>query len=1057
MEEPVKISSSKLAAVKCDCGRCDCMICSEEIMKRREAARLARKHPDDCICMPGCDCAKCADGIAAKQKHKSSMECCDLSNPHPPDCDCVDCLCEPCGSFPAEGDTPRPHPPDCDCFHCLCEPCGDMEDGCDMNHYPSKPESKTLTEVLRCSREASCRELLRDKMPEHPPGCNCIVCRCCEGSGKIKGEENQDGDAKVQIPRKFPPKICTCVECRCLIESPPIIIQQISIIQTDLSNTTQESRIPEKRTDENAHIPECDCIDCLLFCDTACPDPTVAPAGVLPDIDSAFLKQCGKPQSEKKEEVPENEGVEPEEAGKESTESIQTESAEVEIAAEEISKERTESIQTESAKVELDAEEVSKEGTEAIQTESAKMELDAEEVSKKGTESMPTETTEVVIEAESLERTKEINELQDLIKQIQCACYEAELQAAKSLPLPNAFVVHQTPSYEDTLSGLHLALSSLQDKCNQKDRMIAAMTKELKVRANSKVFNDMLQRINQSRLDDKEIVVDFDRKEVCDSLPRPICDPKYGKPSNQLREPLVCQPCEHSNYPNCPCSIIQQIPECSHPNYPNCPCKKVDDEPSFVSPDPLKSIPSKSSSVHSKHTHVSCQCSRTECKPTAEKPSEPKDNDKEIPGETAEDEQPAQESKSDSSEYPRPDYPDYPCKETTIEPPSSSSLRPKPICGHPDFPICPCVPGSSKSQPEKSQFEKPVATEQDVSSGHKTEQNEFPVNIPDEPLEKKDEAPEKNSVSKGNVKMKPARQTELPPCLHPRKPTCVCKPSTKSADSMPAQESVFSGADRTKKPQKPQRKCVSKDKNKNLSHKHCSLPNATKKSRSRAHSPACVCHTHSNISGPPFAILKDEEKASTSSQKPPGRKSSSKCDKSNKEQEVILKESILNDSDSFKTSPDCSCPDEKNSRPTPAGKQSASDTPLRTTVKIKISPLAASSPDLCSCNPLELQNDSSYKLQPPSGKIISSAPMEVTDIRRISPDSLLIKWKAPTSEYVIGYEILVDGVIRSRVRSPDRTSAVLHTLNIKDDVNIMIYAITAIGRCQPPAIAIYQL
>ncbi|KAF2883500.1 hypothetical protein ILUMI_22673 [Ignelater luminosus] len=985
-------NSPNLAAVKCNCGRCDCLVCSAEIMKRREAAR---KHPNDCVCTPGCDCVKCVEG--AKRKHKNSMECCDPTNPHPPDCDCVDCLCEPCGTYPAEGDSPRPHPPDCDCFNCLCEPCGDMEDGCDMDHQPDQPnESKTLTEVLRCSREASCRELLKDKMPEHPPGCKCIVCRCSGGKTEEKG--NQEGDTKVQIPRKFPPKVCTCVECRCLIESPPILIQQIAIIQSDLESTEEsgtESRIESEtesgieRRFEAAQLPHCDCIDCLLFCDTACPDPTVTPGVLIPDLDSYFLAKCGESQNEEvKEEIQDNKGMEPEQANKKDAESIHTESTEVEIRS------------------------------------------------------------------EDLDRQREISELQDVIKQIQCACYEAELQAAKTFPTPNAFVVQQGSSYEDTMSGLQLALSSLQDKCKQKDRMIAAMTKELKVRANSKVFSDMLQRINQPRFDDKEIIVDFDRKEVCDSLPRPICDPRYGKPSNQLREPVICQPCEHSDYPNCSCKIIQQIPPCSHPNYPNCPCKKADDKPPSSKP-----IFPKSSSVRSKKD-ISCQCSTTQCKPSAEKLLKPNENEK-IPGESAKD-----EFKPDALKCSHPDYPDCSCKKETNKPSSSKKSQPKSMCEHPDFPRCPCVPGYSKSQPKESKSaEEPIATEQDKSTN--IEQEEFPENILDESLEKENELAAKlTQTVEENVEIIPTRSNErrtvLPPCLRPRIPTCVCKPTTKSAASMPAQhwaspqiqETSF---DRTnKKPAKSQRKCICKDKNKNLSHKHCSLPNATKKSRTRAQSPSCVCHTHSNISSPPCGMLKDEQKPSTSKQKPAEKKSSSKSNKF-KEQEKILKESNLADSDSFKSTPNCGCPDGNNSRPTSAGKQSTSETPLTTTVKIEISPLASSSPELCSCNLPGLHSNSSHKLQPPPGEIISSLPMEVTDIRRISPDSLLIKWVPPKSKYVVGYEILVDGVIKSRVRSPDRTSAVLHMLNIKDAVNIMIYAITALSRCQPPAIAIYQL
>ncbi|KAF2890582.1 hypothetical protein ILUMI_15591 [Ignelater luminosus] len=359
-------------------------------------------------------------------------------------------LCEPCATYPAERNSPRPHFPDCDCFHCSCELCGDMKDGCNMDHQPNQPNKlKTLTEVLRCSREASCRELLKDKMPEYSP--------------QTKEKENQ-GDTKVQMYR------------------------YVHAIEREF---------------EAVHVSQCDCIDCLLLCDTAFPDPTVTPEGVLPDLDSSMVTRC----------------------------------------------------------------------------------------------------------------------------------------------------VQQESSYEVSMSELQLALSSLQDKCKQEDCMIVAMTKELK-----------------SRFDDKEVTADFDRKEVCDSLLRPICDP-----NNQLREPIICQPCELSDYPNCP----------------------SDDEP----PASSKPIFLQSSSVCSKKD-FSCQCSTTQCKPSAEKLLEPNKNE-EIPGESTK-----YESKPDALNCAHPNYPDFPCY--------------------------------SKSQPEKTKSpERPIATEEDKSFSIK--QDEFPENILNKSLEKENE------------------------------------------------------------------------------------------------------------------------------------------------------------------------------------------------------------------------------------------------------------------------------------------------------------------------------
>ncbi|KAF2891306.1 hypothetical protein ILUMI_14867 [Ignelater luminosus] len=345
-------------------------------------------------------------------------------------------LCEPCATYSAERNSPRPYFPDCDCFHCSCELCGDMKDGCNMDHQPDQPNKlKTLTEVLRCSREASCRELLKDKMPEYSP--------------QTKEKENQ-GDTKVQMYRYV---------------------------------HAWKSKL--EREFEAVRVSQCYCIDCLLLCDTACPDPTVTPEGVLPDLDSSMITRC----------------------------------------------------------------------------------------------------------------------------------------------------VQQESSYEVSMSELQLALLSLQDKCKQEDCMIAAMTKELK-----------------PRFDDKDVIVDFDKKEVCDSLLRPICDP-----NNQL----------------------------------------PDDEP----PASSKPIFLKISSVCSKKD-VSCQCSTTQCKPSAEKLLE-SDKNKEIPGESAKN-----ESKPDDLKCTHPNYPDFPCY--------------------------------SKSQPEESKSpEGPIATEENKSFS--IEQDEFPENILNKSLEKENE------------------------------------------------------------------------------------------------------------------------------------------------------------------------------------------------------------------------------------------------------------------------------------------------------------------------------
>lgn len=105
------------------------------------------------------------------------------------------------------------------------------------------------------------------------------------------------------------------------------------------------------------------------------------------------------------------------------------------------------------------------------------------------------------------------------------------------------------------------------------------------------------------------------------------------------------------------------------------------------------------------------------------------------------------------------------------------------------------------------------------------------------------------------------------------------------------------------------------------------------------------------------------------------------------------------------------------------------------------------------------RSEISNALQRPENvpKCVDPYPMQVTLVRRISPDSLLVKWKAPDSIAVTGYEIFVDDAFKTRVHSACRTSSVLDTLELRKNVTICIYAITDNGKCIPPATAVYQV
>lgn len=88
---------------------------------------------------------------------------------------------------------------------------------------------------------------------------------------------------------------------------------------------------------------------------------------------------------------------------------------------------------------------------------------------------------------------------------------------------------------------------------------------------------------------------------------------------------------------------------------------------------------------------------------------------------------------------------------------------------------------------------------------------------------------------------------------------------------------------------------------------------------------------------------------------------------------------------------------------------------------------------------------------------VNLSGFEIIDIRRITQDSIIIKWKSPKSNLVTGYDIFVNGVHKSKVMSGGRTSAMIHSLDLSSTIQITIYCVTKCGRCEPPAIAIYEI
>lgn len=88
---------------------------------------------------------------------------------------------------------------------------------------------------------------------------------------------------------------------------------------------------------------------------------------------------------------------------------------------------------------------------------------------------------------------------------------------------------------------------------------------------------------------------------------------------------------------------------------------------------------------------------------------------------------------------------------------------------------------------------------------------------------------------------------------------------------------------------------------------------------------------------------------------------------------------------------------------------------------------------------------------------IDPTPLAITEVRKISSDSVLIKWERPTNNHIKGYEIEVDSKLKAKIHSSSRDATVLNGILMDTKVMVSIYAISLTGtRCQPPATIIYH-
>lgn len=98
---------------------------------------------------------------------------------------------------------------------------------------------------------------------------------------------------------------------------------------------------------------------------------------------------------------------------------------------------------------------------------------------------------------------------------LKCACKQQLQNVQKEHPL---VAPEPSPTFAATMSGLQCALAFLQDKCEKKDHLIAAITDELRLRAESCVFERVLQNVAAEK---NGQVPSFNRMAVSNALPKP--------------------------------------------------------------------------------------------------------------------------------------------------------------------------------------------------------------------------------------------------------------------------------------------------------------------------------------------------------------------------------------------------------------------------------------------------------------------------------------------------------------------------------------------------------
>ncbi|KAK9745017.1 hypothetical protein QE152_g7326 [Popillia japonica] len=573
--EPVKSKhhpACKCAVCSCDpCGHqpdCSCVVCKCDPCK--DVIREFKKHPPDCTC-PDCICAPCGDKAVEERKHPRYCTCSDCTcNPccvkkveeqkHPVDCTCPDCICVPCFDQKIEA---QKHPPNCDCAECMCDPCTDLKvqnmkqhkkdcncsecttSSCNNKDVEEPTPPQVHTEEGNCTcaecicdpcddpkvaaKKNTCQKcgcivcvcdpcedpkIVMDRAP-HPPSCNCPQCFCdpCQDLTKAKAH-GPDCRCKKCICSPCKPDMkhgpnCDCPTCAC---NPCTDIQPKT--STHGPDCTCKKCIC--LTPKPMHGPTCNCSICLLE-----PEKKSSIHGLDCTCEKCKKVIVKEPQHSKNcrcSICKQNDQQKPK-----ATSSSKKHSSKCKCTICTHNKTKPDTkVPQENARLSTQEVELPEIPEECPNCDCSPICICDDCPAKKNNtapvaKNMKNETLKKNIkniEQENIQREKDIKELEGLMDQIRCACKDAEERG------------------QNTLSGLEIAMNTLQEKCKVKDKMIGAMTQELRLRANSNIFQEMLKNIANS----PPANVDFDRHEICDSLPRPLNDPQYGRTSHRYVE-----------------------------------------------------------------------------------------------------------------------------------------------------------------------------------------------------------------------------------------------------------------------------------------------------------------------------------------------------------------------------------------------------------------------------------------------------------------------------------------------------------------------------------------